>query len=312
MGLIFYGLMVSIIMFFTALIIGAIFNKLLEKIKMQFLGILIMGIFVINLSVPYRMIYVILISAILCIQVIKLCMIVFYDRKLLFQINEEDIYLILFGAFILIIYISFWSRISRYLPSWNIINPSEHSTAFFITVLIMLFVCSNKTFLYFNLLLKLILSIPYVLYIDMKAVDKKLRKMSDNDIENISLVLLISSIIKRQISLGKFQRLKLDNSEYFFNMTYFKLLQHEVKEMILDNTKVRVDDMRASFTHQFSLWQNELSGRLSKHAILKIYLKIELNEKLRWSNNEIKDFILNYTDNIQLQEFEDGLYYVCI
>lgn len=335
MGSFFYGLWVIFVIFMITILIGVLIDALFFKIKLRYLVAVLLGIWaIISAHIPALFIYIIIIPIILIAQLIKIYLLFMYKNKLSGKKCDLYFYTALYGYLLLVLYINYWTVLSRYLPAWNIINPYNNKTAFFIIRLLLFAGCLQRVFVFLNLCLKLVAASKYLVYTDSKDLYKKINTViedyanssidsndadivGDNDENNgdtEAMIIIVSSIMQSLINKRKILNVTLAGTQYWFNPEYFSLLKQTVNDKMTVVRKMSIANMGETINTQLSIYEELLQVELSQHKLFKLYLNMidffELVQHLELSKEEINDFILNYNDNIALYEFEDGLYYV--
>ena len=341
MGSFFYGLWVIFVIFMITILIGVLIDALFFKIKLRYLVAVLLGIWaIISAHIPALFIYIIIIPIILIAQLIKIHLLFMYKNKLSGKKCDLYFYTALYGYLLLVLYINYWTVLSRYLPAWNIINPYNNKTAFFIIRLLLFAGCLQRVFVFLNLCLKLVAASQYLVYTDSKDLYKKINTViedyanssidsddaedsndadivGDNDENNgdtEAMIIIVTSIMQSLINKRKILNVTLAGTQYWFNPEYFSLLKQTVNDKMTIVRKMSIANMGETINTQLSIYEELLQVELSQHKLFKLYLDMidffELVQHLELSKEEINDFILNYNDNIALYEFEDGLYYV--
>ena len=341
MGSFFYGLWVIFVIFMITILIGVLIDALFFKIKLRYLVAVLLGIWaIISAHIPALFIYIIIIPIILIAQLIKIYLLFMYKNKLSGKKCDLYFYTALYGYLLLVLYINYWTVLSRYLPAWNIINPYNNKTAFFIIRLLLFAGCLQRVFVFLNLCLKLVAASKYLVYTDSKDLYKKINTViedyanssidsddaedsndadivGDNDENNgdtEAMIIIVTSIMQSLINKRKILNVTLAGTQYWFNPEYFSLLKQTVNDKMTIVRKMSIANMGETINTQLSIYEELLQVELSQHKLFKLYLDMidffELVQHLELSKEEINDFILNYNDNIALYEFEDGLYYV--
>ncbi|MGP1491704.1 MAG: hypothetical protein ACTTI6_11710, partial [Treponema sp.] len=243
-------------------------------------------------------------------------------------------YMMLYASLLLVLYINYWNILSRYLPAWNIINPYNNKTAFFIIRLLLFIGCMQRVLVFLNLCLKSVAASKYLVYTDSTVLCQKVDTViqdyanssidsddadivGDNDKNNgdaEAMTIIVTSILQSLINKRKILNVTLAGTQYWFNPEYFSLLKQTVNDKMTIVRKMSIANMGETINTQLSIYEELLQVELSQHKLFKLYLNMidffELVQHLELSKEEIDDFILNYNDNIALYEFEDGLYYV--
>lgn len=341
MGSFFYGLWVIFVIFMITILIGILIDALFFKIKLRYLVAVLLGIWaIISAHIPALFIYIIIIPIILIAQLIKIHLLFMYKNKLSGKKCDMYFYMMLYGYLLLVLYINYWTVLSRYLPAWNIINPSNNKTAFFIIRLLLFIGCMQRVLVFLNLCLKSVAASKYLVYTDSTVLCQKINTViedyanssidssdaedsddadivGDNDENNgdaEAMTIIVTSILQSLINKRKILNVTLAGTQYWFNPECFSLLKQAVNDEMTVVSKISIGNMRETINTHLSMYEDTLQFELSQHKLFKLYLNMidffELVQHLELSKEEINDFILNYNDNIALYEFEDGLYYV--
>ena len=170
----FYGLWVIFVIFMITILIGILIDALFFKIKLRYLVAVLLGIWaIISAHIPALFIYIIIIPIILIAQLIRVYLLFLYKNKLSGKKCDMYFYTALYGYLLLILYINYWTVLSRYLPAWNIINPYNNKTAFLIIRLLLFSVCIQRVFVFLNLCLKSVAASKYLVYTDSTVLCQK-------------------------------------------------------------------------------------------------------------------------------------------